>query len=75
MSRPKRMIDPVHLSTVVERKTYQGLIAMTNSQALEDERLVSLAEYVRNLLTDAVMYGAPSASIPKINSITDKGAK
>lgn len=75
MSRPKRLIDPVHLSTVIERKTYQGLIAMTNSQAIQDEKLVSLAEFVRNLLRDAVIYGAPSASSPDINGNTDKGIK
>ena len=56
MPRPKTLDDPVRFAAVVERDTYQALIAMAGKRANIEGRIVSLAEYVRTILDDATQY-------------------
>lgn len=55
MPRPKKLIDPVRLPAMIERQTYQALLAMSGKRAIIEGRIVSLAEYVRSILDQAVL--------------------
>ena len=54
MPRTKIMKQPKRFNAVVDNDTYTSLITLTGRQTMIEGRPVSLAEYVRVILEDAV---------------------
>lgn len=54
MPRTKIMLNPKRFNAVVNQDTYTTLVTLAGRQTMIEGRPVSLAEYVRNILEDAV---------------------
>ena len=54
MPRQKTMNRPKRFNAVVDQQTYVRLVTLAGKQTIIEQRPVSLAEYVRNILEDAV---------------------
>jgi hypothetical protein len=56
MPNRKTLIDPIRVSTVVDRKTYGTLMILAGKRTIVEGRKVTLTEYVRRILDNAIIY-------------------
>lgn len=82
MSRPRTIQNPRRFLVTVEKDTHQDLIRLTALRSLDEQRTITLSEYVRDLLERETgngstkkpydMVSAASITAKEMHPVTDR---